>query len=150
MIKNLINKPFELQNPFAEHIIFSFPENIISRFDVAVNDVAEEFAEKLQSKIFYFEMFCCKMKSFVLYYSYYICIGRCIMAVSYKKLWILLIEKNMKKTDLRIQSGISTGALAKLGKNENVNTEVLAFREKLKWWQWIGVAIGIIATAILS
>jgi len=47
------------------------------------------------------------------------------MAVSYKKLWILLIEKNMKKTDLRIQSGISTGALAKLGKNENVNTEVL-------------------------
>ena len=48
------------------------------------------------------------------------------MAVSYKKLWILLIERNMKKTDLRIQSGISTGALAKLGKNENVNTEVLA------------------------
>ena len=48
------------------------------------------------------------------------------MAVSYKKLWILLIEKNMKKPDLRIQSGISTGALAKLGKNENVNTEVLA------------------------
>jgi DNA-binding Xre family transcriptional regulator len=47
------------------------------------------------------------------------------MAVSYKKLWILLIEKNMKKTDLRIQSGISTGALAKLGRNENVNTEVL-------------------------
>ena len=47
------------------------------------------------------------------------------MAVSYKKLWILLIEKNMKKTDLRIQSGISTGALAKLGKNENVNTEML-------------------------
>jgi DNA-binding Xre family transcriptional regulator len=48
------------------------------------------------------------------------------MSVSYKKLWILLIEKNMKKTDLRIQSGISTGALAKLGKNENVSTEVLA------------------------
>ena len=48
------------------------------------------------------------------------------MAVSYKKLWILLIEKNMKKTDLRSQSGISTGALAKLGKNKNVNTEVLA------------------------
>ena len=47
------------------------------------------------------------------------------MAVSYKKLWILLIERNMKKTDLRIQSGISTGALAKLGKNENVNTEIL-------------------------
>ena len=48
------------------------------------------------------------------------------MAVCYKKLWILLIERNMKKTDLRIQSGISTVALAKLGRNENVNTEVLA------------------------
>ena len=52
-------------------------------------------------------------------------IGRCTMAVSYKKLWKLLIEKDMKKTDLRIKAGISTGALAKLGKNENVNTEIL-------------------------
>ena len=33
---------------FAEHIICVFPENIISRFDVAVNDVAKKFAEKLQ------------------------------------------------------------------------------------------------------
>ena len=48
------------------------------------------------------------------------------MAVSYKKLWKLLFEKDLTKTDLRIQSGISTGALAKLGRNENVNTEVLA------------------------
>ena len=35
---------------FAEHIIFSFPENIISRFDVAVNDAVKEFAKRLQSK----------------------------------------------------------------------------------------------------
>ena len=48
------------------------------------------------------------------------------MAVSYKKLWKLLIDHDMKKTDLRIKAGISTGALAKLGKNENVNTEILA------------------------
>ena len=33
---------------FAEHIICVFPENIISHFDVAVNDVSCEFAEKLQ------------------------------------------------------------------------------------------------------
>ena len=32
----------------------------------------------------------------------------------------------MKKTDLRLKAGISTGTLAKLGKNENVNTEILA------------------------
>ena len=47
------------------------------------------------------------------------------MAVSYKKLWKLLIDKEMTKTQLRKDSGISTGALAKLGKNENVNTEIL-------------------------
>lgn len=47
------------------------------------------------------------------------------MAVSYKKLWKLLIDKDMNKTTLRKQSGITTTALAKLGKNENVSTEVL-------------------------
>ena len=47
------------------------------------------------------------------------------MAVSYKKLWKVLIDRDMNKTQLRKASGISTGALAKLGKNENVNTEIL-------------------------
>ena len=47
------------------------------------------------------------------------------MAVCYKKLWKLLIDKNMNKTELRTAAGITTTALAKLGRNENVNTEVL-------------------------
>ncbi|HIS43770.1 MAG TPA: helix-turn-helix transcriptional regulator [Candidatus Scatomorpha merdigallinarum] len=47
------------------------------------------------------------------------------MAVSYRKLWKMLIDRDMKKTDLRIASGISTNALAKLGKNERVTTDVL-------------------------
>lgn len=47
------------------------------------------------------------------------------MAVSYRKLWKLLIDKNMKKKDLRMTSGISTNALAKLGKNEIVTTNVI-------------------------
>lgn len=47
------------------------------------------------------------------------------MAVTYRKLWKMLIDKDIKKTDLRKQAGISTNALAKLGKNENVTTEVL-------------------------
>ena len=47
------------------------------------------------------------------------------MAVCYKKLWKLLIDKNMNKTELRTATGITTTALAKLGKNKNVNTEVL-------------------------
>ena len=46
------------------------------------------------------------------------------MAVSYKKLWKLLIDMNMTKTQMRKESGITTGALAKLGRNENVNTEI--------------------------
>lgn len=48
------------------------------------------------------------------------------MAVSYKKLWKLLIDKNMKKKDLRAATGISTTTLAKLGKDKNVSTEILS------------------------
>jgi len=47
------------------------------------------------------------------------------MAVSYKKLWKLLIDREMKKKDLREIAGISPSTIAKLGRNENVNTEVL-------------------------
>lgn len=42
-----------------------------------------------------------------------------MMTVCYNKLWKLLIDKNMKKKDLRLATGISTTALAKLGKNEH-------------------------------
>ena len=48
------------------------------------------------------------------------------MSVSYKKLWKLLIDKDMKKKDLREATGMSTTTLAKLGKDEFVNTEILA------------------------
>jgi len=47
------------------------------------------------------------------------------MSVSYKKLWKLLIDRDMKKKDLRKVAGISTSSMAKLGKNENVTTDVL-------------------------
>lgn len=45
------------------------------------------------------------------------------MAVSYNKLWKLLIDKNMKKTDLKNQSGISSNVLAKMGRDEYVSME---------------------------
>lgn len=45
--------------------------------------------------------------------------------VSYKKLWKLLIDKDMKKKDLRDVTGISTASMAKLSKNENLTTDVL-------------------------
>ena len=47
------------------------------------------------------------------------------MAVSYKKLWKLLVDKDMKKKDLCVAAGISHASMAKLGKNENVTVEVL-------------------------
>ena len=47
------------------------------------------------------------------------------MSISYKRLWKLLIDKDMTKIELKDAAGISTGTLAKLGKNENVTTDVL-------------------------
>ena len=47
------------------------------------------------------------------------------MAVSYNKLWKLLIDKGMNRQDLKRISGISTSCIAKLGKGENVMTDVL-------------------------
>ena len=47
------------------------------------------------------------------------------MEVSYKKLGKILIDRDMSKTDLPLKAGISTMALAKLGKNENVSMDVL-------------------------
>ena len=47
------------------------------------------------------------------------------MVISYKKLWKLLIDKDMRKEDLRLKAGISTSTMAKLGKNQNVNTDML-------------------------
>ena len=47
------------------------------------------------------------------------------MAISYKKLWKLLIDRGMKKGELQQKAGISSSSIAKLGKNENVNTDIL-------------------------
>ena len=48
------------------------------------------------------------------------------MTISYNKLWKLLIDKNMTKTDLRIKANIGTSTLAKLGKDEPVSMRVLS------------------------
>ncbi len=47
------------------------------------------------------------------------------MAVNYNRLWKLLIDKNMNKTDLRLKADIGTATLAKLGKNQTVSMDVL-------------------------
>ena len=48
------------------------------------------------------------------------------MAVSYKKLWKILIDRDMKKKDLCAKAGISTASVTKMGKGGNVTTDVLA------------------------
>jgi len=47
------------------------------------------------------------------------------MYFNYNNLWKLLIDKKMNKQDLRKMTGISSASIAKLGKGENVNTEIL-------------------------
>ncbi len=48
------------------------------------------------------------------------------MAVSYNRLWKLLIDKGITKTEMRKAAGISTSVLAKMGKNASVSMETLA------------------------
>ncbi len=47
------------------------------------------------------------------------------MSICYKKLWKLLIDRDMKKNDLQRVAGISAASLTKLGKNENISTEII-------------------------
>ena len=47
------------------------------------------------------------------------------MAISYDNLWKILIDKKMNKTQLKDSAGISTNAVAKLGRNEPVSLETL-------------------------
>lgn len=47
------------------------------------------------------------------------------MAVNYNKLWKLLIDKGMTKTDLRLKTDMSTSTLAKMSKNEVVSMDIM-------------------------
>lgn len=47
------------------------------------------------------------------------------MKLSYKKLWVMLVERDMKKTEFAKKAKISSASLAKLGKGANVTTGVL-------------------------
>ena len=47
------------------------------------------------------------------------------MVVSYDKLWKMLIDKNMNKHDLKELAGVSSASIAKLGKGDNITTDVL-------------------------
>jgi len=47
------------------------------------------------------------------------------MKISYLKLWHILLDRGMTKKDLKKLSGVSTASIAKLGKGENITTDIL-------------------------
>ena len=51
--------------------------------------------------------------------------GKGELAMNYNKLWKLLIDKNMLRKDLQEKSGISSNAIAKMGKGGDVSTQIL-------------------------
>ncbi len=65
------------------------------------------------------------------------------MKMSYKRLWKLLIDRDMKKTALRQAAGISSSSMAKLTKGENVTTSVL-----LKICKTLNCSLSDIAEAV--
>lgn len=48
-----------------------------------------------------------------------------MLRISYNKLWKMLIDKNMNKQDLKNATGISSASIAKLGRGDNITTDVL-------------------------
>ncbi len=48
-----------------------------------------------------------------------------MVRISYNKLWKMLIDKEMQKRDLQEMAGISSASIAKLGKGENITTDIL-------------------------
>lgn len=65
-------------------------------------------------------MLCRKAEHFL-----YIDKEKVFMAISYKRLWKLLIDKDMKKKDLCVRAGISPASVTKMGRNGHVTTEIL-------------------------
>ncbi len=70
-----------------------------------------------------------KYDIFIVYKLLYSLFRKCgevaVLKVSYKKLWKMLIDRDMKKKDLQAATGISWASITKLSKNENVSMEIL-------------------------
>lgn len=65
------------------------------------------------------------------------------MKLSYKKLWVKLVEEDMKKTEFAKNAGISSASLAKLGKGANITTDLL-----LKICEYLKCDIGDIVEVV--
>ena len=76
----------------------------------------------------YFERFCYNEKYIIELYFYLRCIQKrrsVRMKISYKKLWVLLIQRDISKVTLRKEVGIAAGTMSKLNKGEEVALSVL-------------------------
>ena len=80
------------------------------------------FSQKDTRYSFHCKRISCVLLRVMLYLSK---LGGDSLKISYKKLWKLLIDKDMRKLDLQHATGLSSAVIAKLGKGENVNTDVL-------------------------
>ena len=65
------------------------------------------------------------------------------MKLSYKKLWVKLVELDMKKTEFAKKAGISSASVAKLGKGANITTDVL-----LKICEYLNCDISVIVEVV--
>lgn len=59
------------------------------------------------------------------YCEFFVIMTEVYMRISYKPLWRILLDRDISKKQLREMSGISTASMAKLGKGENLTTDVL-------------------------
>ncbi len=83
----------------------------------------------LKIKYLVYRIYYCDLPSAVLYYILYFYVQRREvkrMTYNYNRLWKLLIDKRMTKTEMRKAAGISTNILAKMGKDEPVAMDTLA------------------------
>ena len=72
-----------------------------------------------------------------------VCIGGVVVRISYKKLWIILIEKDISPATLRKDLNIATGTMTKMRRNEEVALSVL-----LRICEYLDCNIGDICDAV--
>ena len=58
------------------------------------------------------------------------------MHISYKPLWHTLVERNMRKEDLRLAAGLTTNMIANMGKGKNISMEKLSYLRSPELWHF--------------
>ena len=104
---------------------FSLSEQIVEIGIIAIYCVASLLSGIFFSKGSKSRHFVWGMLAGMLYFGVILRSEVIVMAMNYNKLWKILIDRNMMKKDLIQMAGISTNAMAKMGKGGDVSTQVL-------------------------